>query len=260
MKGDGSKGKPRPNYASLAFHNPYNYALMGGVGAVGVMTGNWWMLIAGAGVEALWMLFAPDSTLLKKLVWDPKILEDQRDQVEDKFQQILDKLNQPLWNRFRWVVSSREGILRLSASNPSFTAELLRDELQKLDTLTLLYGDLACTLERYERYLNNVDLEAIEREARRLEGMVQGSTGEIARKNLAILDRRKEKLREIEEYMVQAQAQMGLIESTFQLLGDQVVTLQSPHELGGQLDELIDGVEAVRDVSRETERILQAEV
>lgn len=250
------KTKARPNYTELAFHNPYNYALMGGVGAIGVMTGNWWLLLAGAGMEALWMLFAPDSRLLQKAVWDPQFAASRTHHTEQKFQQLQQDLPDPHWGRFRWLLSTREEILRLSADNPSFTTELLREELDKLDTLTLLYGDLASTIVRYQAYLKKVDVQTLEREMRRLEG-TKGPTSDIVCKNLAILLRRKEKLREIDEYIPLAQAQMSLIESTFQLLADQVVTLQSPHELGSQLDELIDGVEAVRSVSREAEKLLQ---
>ncbi len=46
--------------------------------------------------------------------------------------------------------------------------------------------------------------------------------------------------------------------SLFRLLADQIVTMRSPQELCGQLDELLDGVEAVRQTSRQTEKLLQA--
>jgi hypothetical protein len=48
------------------------------------------------------------------------------------------------------------------------------------------------------------------------------------------------------------------MENTFRLLGDEIVTMQSPSELGTRLDELREGVEAVRQTTRETERFLQA--
>jgi hypothetical protein len=259
MSEDDSKGKARPPYARYAFHNPYNYALMGGVGATALMTGNWWMLIAGAGMEALWMLFGPDSKALRKLVWDKQFSEEQRAAAAAKLQQMMGRLSDQRRYSFERLLATRDEIMRLSANNPSFTADLLRGELAKLDTLSDLYVELATTAERYDEYLERVDLRDLERESRRLEDAIEGPAGDVARKNLQILDRRKEKLREISDYVTKAQAQMSLIESTFQLLADQVVTLQSPHELGGQLDELIDGVEAVRDVSREAEKILQTD-
>ena len=87
----------------------------------------------------------------------------------------------------------------------------------------------------------------------RLEGL-----SELAQKNLAILMKRREKLAEIRDFVSQAEAQMALIENAFQLLTDQIVTMRSPKELSGQLDELMDGVEAVRSTARETEALLEA--
>ena len=36
-----------------------------------------WLRLCGAGVEALWMLFAPDSRLLRKLWFDKRFTEEQ---------------------------------------------------------------------------------------------------------------------------------------------------------------------------------------
>jgi hypothetical protein len=40
------------------------------------------------------------------------------------------------------------------------------------------------------------------------------------------------------------------------LIGDQIVTMQSPQELTGQLDELLDGVESIKQTAADTERML----
>ena len=66
-----------------------------------------------------------------------------------------------------------------------------------------------------------------------------------------------DKLGEISQFISKARGQMNLIDNTFQLLADQIVTMRSPKELGGQLDELIDGVEAVRTTARETEALME---
>ncbi len=72
-----------------------------------------------------------------------------------------------------------------------------------------------------------------------------------------MLERRKAKYGEIRGYLSSARGQLELIENSFRLLADQIVTMQSPTELGGQLDELMDGVEAVRQTTRDTEKLLQ---
>jgi hypothetical protein len=61
---------------------------------------------------------------------------------------------------------------------------------------------------------------------------------------------------EIRRYLEVARGQLDLIENSFQLIADQIVTMQSPKELSGQLDELLDGVEAIRETVRDTEQIL----
>ncbi|HVT58289.1 MAG TPA: hypothetical protein VHR45_07800, partial [Thermoanaerobaculia bacterium] len=68
--------------------------------------------------------------------------------------------------------------------------------------------------------------------------------------------KRLEKLEEIRRYLAVARGQLDLIENSFQLIADQIVTMRSPQELSGQLDELLNGVEQVRETSRETERFL----
>jgi hypothetical protein len=76
-------------------------------------------------------------------------------------------------------------------------------------------------------------------------------------KNLGVLQARKAKVAEIRQYLVTVRGQQDLIENTFKLLADQIVTMRSPQELSGQLDELMDGVEAVRQTARETDKLLQ---
>jgi hypothetical protein len=44
---------------------------------------------------------------------------------------------------------------------------------------------------------------------------------------------------------------MELIEQTFRLLGDEILTMGSPRELGGRIDELRVAVDAVRETTME---------
>ncbi len=254
--------KKKVPYTKYAFQNPYNYAIMGGIASAAVLTGNWWLGLAGAGAEALWMLFAPDSRLLQKTWFDKrhKEEEDARRQAEldAKFKQL------PEVDAMRCLAlrEKQDQIQRLAAENPTFTTDLLSGELGKLDTLVHSFVELSVTCARYQEYLKSVDLDEIERDLRRyhqiLEQDPEDQKRELARKNLSVLDKRKEKYAEIRGYLSSARGQMELIENTFRLLADQIVTMRSPNELGGQLDELMDGVEAVSQTARETDRLLQA--
>ena len=251
----------KPPYARYAFWNPYNLAILGGFGSAAALTGNWWLGLAGAGVEALWMLFAPDSRLLR-VVWFDKVFAAEQDADRKKEMEIKFKaLPEQDAMRCMALQEKKEQIDRLAKENPSFTLELLGGELSKLDALVRSFIELSTTCARYRSYLESVDLNEIERDIRRYSQIAERSDGDkrtLAQKNLAVLEKRKEKYGEISGYLSSARGQMELIENTFRLLADQIVTMRSPTELGGQLDDLLDGVEAVKQTTRETDKLLQA--
>ena len=66
------------------------------------------------------------------------------------------------------------------------------------------------------------------------------------------------RMQEIRGYLSVARGQLDLIENSFQLIADQIVTMQSPTELSGQLDDLLDGVESIRQTAVDTEKFLSA--
>jgi hypothetical protein len=256
-----SDEKPRPPYAKYAFRNPYNYAVMGGFASAALLTGNWWLGLAGAGFEAIWMLFAPDSRLLRKTWFDKRHAEEEgvrkRAELDAKFKLL------PETEAMRCLAlrEKQEQINKLAEENPAFTVDLLSGELKKLDDLVQSFLELSVTCARYQDYLASVDVDEIERDLRRYHQILDRGEADkrtLAQKNIAVLEKRKEKYAEIRNYLSSARGQLELIENTFRLLADQIVTMRSPTELSGQLDELLDGVEAVRQTTRETEKLLQA--
>jgi hypothetical protein len=133
--------------------------------------------------------------------------------------------------------------------------------LTKTDRLVEAFIEMATTCSRYESYLDSTNLSELERDRRRWEAMVNeqsihDSQADIAAKNLAVIMKRFEKMKEINSYLTVARGQLDLIENSFQLIADQIVTMQSPQQLSGQLDELLDGVESIKQTAADTERIL----
>ena len=149
----------------------------------------------------------------------------------------------------------------LAEQNPSFTGELLRGELVKTHKLADSFLEMALTCARYERYLNAVDFNALDRDRARWQQRTASERipqpeRDIAKKNVAVIDKRIEKLRDIRNYLGVARGQLDLIDNSFQLIADQIVTMQSPAELSGQLDDLLDGVDSIRQTAADTEKIL----
>jgi hypothetical protein len=248
-------------YLKAAFANPYNLSLLlGGLIAAGV-TFSPFLAVIVVCLEALWLVFAPGSKLLQKLLWDPQFDRDKLAQAQAARAARVQVLAEHDGERVGSLVARQQEINRLAAENPSFTGELLRTELGKTDRLVESFIDMAVTCGRYEQYLESVDLAEMERSRQRWERVAQkGAPGDeetnIARKNLAVIMKRLDKMKEIHHYLMVARGQLDLIENSFQLIADQIVTMQSPQELTGQLDELLDGVESIKQTAADTERLL----
>ena len=248
-------------YFKYAFVNAYNLGLLGASFTVAAATQNWWIAAVGLGAEALWMLFAPDSILLRKLWFDKyhqSVLDQKRLQELDAKFAALPEGEAIRCRQLQWT---RDQILVLAKDNPAFTSDLLKTELAKLDQLVVCFIDLAGTCTRYSLYLQSVDINGIESELHRFQEQI-GNTAEddrrkVAQKNYAVLLERRDMYAEIGGDLQTARGQLDLIENTFRLLADKIVTMRSPAELSGQLDELIGGVESIRQTTRETEKFIR---
>jgi hypothetical protein len=251
----------KPSYLRLAFANPYNLSLFIGGVAASVLTANPIPAIIALGGEGLWLLHAPSSNFLRKTVWDPRLDQIQKVMDAKERERRIQSLPQTEQNRVRRLFAKQAEIDSLAAQNPSFTGDLLRGELVKTRKLAESFLEMALTCARYEQYLNAIDFNALDRDNQRWQQRaamekIQPQERDIAKKNVAVIQKRIEKLRDIRNYLGVARGQLDLIENSFQLIADQIVTMQSPAELSGQLDDLLDGVESIRQTAADTEKIL----
>ena len=248
-------------YLKMAFANPYNLSLLLGGVTASVLTGNPLPGLVALGGEALWLLHGSDSKTLRRILWDPR-LEKVRLAIEeqDRNEKMKD-LPENEQERVRVLVEREQQINKLAAQNPSFTGDLLRTELVKTHKLVESFLEMALTVNRYENYLASVDVKALERDSERWKQRAaaqQSSQAErdIAQKNCNVVQKRVERVHEITRYLGVARAQLDLIDNSFQLIADQIVTMQSPNELSGQLDDLLDGVDSIRQTAVDTEKLL----
>jgi hypothetical protein len=251
----------QPPYLRMAFANPYNLSLLVGGLATSVLTAAPVLGLLTLGLEGLWLLHAPDSRLLKKLLWDPKFERARSSTVAAERSTRMELLDRAARTRVEALFERQAEIQRLAAQNPSFAGDLLRTELGKTNRLVDAFLDMSLTCQRYEAYLANVDTNQLNADRKRYgliakAGAADDPEAQIAQKNINVTDKRLAKLAEIKHYLQVAKGQLDLIENSFQLLVEQIVTMQSPRELSGQLDELLDGVEAIRETTRDTEKLI----
>lgn len=253
----------KPSYLKYAFANPYNLTLLGGAVIASVLTLNPLIAVAALSVEGLWLLHGSQSRFMQRLLWDPMYEKEKLEFEQRKRMTQVEKLGQGGQRRVFELVEKEKQIQQLAMQNPSFTGDLLRNEIAKTHNLVNAFIDLAVTCARYENYLSSIDVGQLENTRRHWENLVKTGNKsdevelDIAKKNLAIIIKRIERVGEIKRYLKIAYGQTNLIENSFQLLADQIVTMQSPNELSGQLDELLDGVESIKETAKETEQILR---
>ena len=248
------RGPDEPPYARYAFLNPYNLSLLAGAGVAAAATGHWWMAVCGVAGEAMWMLFAPDSKLLQR-TWFDKVWNQRRaDAVQEALDAKLKQLEPMDQQRVLFLREQKKRIHTLAAENPSLTVELMGDELAKLDGLLDDFTDLALECTRGERHLATIDLKSMENSWHLYRGQVeQMPEGDkrraVAKKNMQVLEQRRNRWEDLRKSAQTARGQMDLMENTFKLLGDEIVTMSSPEDLGLRLEDLRIGVEAIREAT-----------
>lgn len=248
------RGADEPPYARYAFLNPYNLSLLAGAGVAAAATGHWWMAVCGVAGEAMWMLFAPDSKLLQRTWFDKIWNESRADALEEAFNAKLKQLEPMDQQRVLYLREQKKRIHQLAQENPSLTVDLMGEELAKLDGLLDDFMELALQCTRGERHIATIDVRSMENSWHLYRGQVeQMPEGDkrraVAKKNMAVLEQRRNRWEELRKSAQTARGQMDLMENTFKLLGDEIVTMSSPEALGLRLDDLRIGVEAIREAT-----------
>jgi hypothetical protein len=251
-----------PPYARYAFWNPYNLSLLAGVTATSAATGHWWLGLCAGAAEAIWMLFAPDSPVLRRLWFDRLWAEEKKAAHQLRQTQLFNLLPLPEQQRVYALGELYKRIHQLAEQNPSFTLDLLRNDLQKLDGLVDDFLEMAHTCSRYEQHLRTIDVGYLEQQLRYYSEQIQqyppgDERRSVAQNNLNVSLQRKDRYGELNRHLQTARGQMDLLENTFRLLADDIVTMHNPAELSDRLDDLRAGVEAVRETSRDTDQLLQ---
>ena len=259
MREDDPRARP---YARYAFLNPYNLTLFAAGIATGILTGHTWLVVITCAAELLWMIFAPDSKLLQRLWFDRSFAAAKRLEDADRRKERIGLLAPNDSARLAQLCGHKQVIERLAKENPSLTVELLHDELAKLDELLDDFVELGVSAVRGEQHSATFDFAAMRRSWQIYEHQLRNHGAgdprrDVAEKNLEVLRQRRRRFDDLCRTVQVARGQMELIEQTFRLLGDEIMTMASPHELGGRIEELRVAVDAVRETANEELVVLE---
>ena len=254
-----AEGSGRPNYLKAAFLNVYNLSLLGGAAIASVLTADPLIFVAAAAGEALWLTFGPEIKRFQRAVRAAD--QEGRDREDrERVEALMKELPERDWQRAKALDELRHEIQRDMQNNPSFQAILLQSELDKLSQLQISFVKLATGCQRAETYLGQVDTRELERQMqaqnRLAENATDESVKELAQKNATVLEKRLATIKDIQAFLARARGQMTLIENTVRLLRDQALTMTSPDQLTEQLNDLLTGVDAVAQSSKDAEAMI----
>lgn len=254
-EGDIERSRDPSASASLtryAFANPYNLSLLAGALCASAASGEGWIAACAGAAEAAWLLLAPESPWLCRVVLEPMRADAARARFEARVAQGLSALSPEGQVRARALIEQRARLDELARDNPSLATVLVQAELDKLDELVLDFVDQAKVAERTERHLAGVDRRAMEAAWSVHEAEVRGlregdPRREVAAKNLAVLRQRADRHADLARALGTARGQMELIENTLRLLADEIITMAGPAELGQRIEGLRVAVGAIRE-------------
>jgi len=261
-------------YYKEAFNETANIVGLVIVGALSAATLNPVPLFIGAGLEALYMLFVPDSKPYKRLVdLKKRIAEKEEEENTEKLSKEmklanLEKRDSNLFSRYKKLRKIHNEIFERSNQPGKKTADLMNPELEKINYLLDSYVNFLDTYVQYKEYLGKVNEKAIQSDIDRLNkeifDMTMSKKGakkndelkKLKQKNVDILIKRKERITQMGNTLSTINAQLEIIEDTLHLINDQMVSFQSPESMGVDLDELVSGVENTEQAIAETNKFL----
>jgi hypothetical protein len=238
----------RPNFLKAAFFNVYNLSLLGGAGLAALATQDWLIGVGALALEALWLVVGPDLKPFQRAVKETARQEAEKAE-QARVEGLLGQLTGRDFQRAKALDELRREVERDIGQNPSFSAVLLRTELEKLGQLYQSFVKIAHACQQSEAYLSTVSEKELTRQLEAQQALERNHTDaalvDLAKKNAQVLEKRLTAVRDIRVFLQRARGQMNLIENSVRLLRDQALTMTSPTQLTEQLDGLLTSVDAV---------------
>ncbi|MBI4509303.1 MAG: hypothetical protein HY698_06680 [Deltaproteobacteria bacterium] len=233
-----------------AFANQYNYILLGATGLFGLAAFSWTPLVIGAGLEALWLTFGPDTPFFRR--WAAKQeSQEERQRAEEEATAVLAILDPRYQVRFQGIARQAERIRELAAGNTSFEAGLVDKEMEKLGKALHSFLKMAVLHQRMRTYLENTNEDEILRDIARLEkDLSREKNNEVKasiRDSLGLAEKRaKQHARLMASFKVLS-LKMETLEKSLKYLESHIIGMGKHEELTSEIDDIVVGVELVVD-------------
>lgn len=254
-----SEAKRKKGLFRRAFANQYNYILLGGAGLFALATFSWLPLVVGAGIEALWLTFGPDSGFFRRWV-EKQETSEARDRFAAQAATALATLDAGYVSRFKQLEELAAEISQLAADNPSLENDLIADEMKKLGSLLSSFLQMALVHQRLGEYIGDNSETEIQREINRLERALQSENNRQVqsslRQNLALEEKRMRQHGKIASAFKVVTIKMDTLEKAFRYLRSHILAIGKHEELASEIDDLVVGVDSVAELQAETDPVM----
>jgi hypothetical protein len=255
------------NYVKEAAKEPLNIWGMVGFVAASVFAATqggiietfaWVPLAAGVASEGLYLATLPATLAYRRLV-------DRRARQKELIdrQRQRDQLITTFDPRERDAVAYLSWMRKQIYENyQKFTrGTLLPERIQTLDVFWESYVDMLDTYRRRKNHLRSTNLNQIRNQIQQTERSIAQAPDETTRRlyeqNLEFLQKRLQNYNGMETSMKRVEAQLQSIESFFQLVNDEVMTMQSPEQITSlDFDSLLSSIELTKEILEETAPVM----
>jgi hypothetical protein len=255
------------NYVKEAAKEPMNIWGMVGFVAASVFAATqggvietfaWVPLAVGAAGEGLYLATLPATLAYRRLV-DRRARQKElaeRHRRRDQLITTFDPREREAVNYLSWMRK------QIYDNYQKFTrGTLLPERIQTLDVFWESYVDMLDTYRRRKNHLRSTNLNQIRNQIQQTERSISDAPDETTRRlyeqNLEFLQKRLQNYNGMETSMKRVEAQLQSIESFFQLVNDEVMTMQSPEQITSlDFDSLLSSIELTKEILEETAPVM----
>lgn len=247
------------NFTREAFLHPFNLGFLFTaaltaffVNDIGLMSN--FVFTMAIGIELVYLGVIPKTDAFKRLVLS-RAVKEKPTKLKEK--ELFYNLNTQSQKRFLVLKHISDKIQSNFNKFPYTSKGLTGSIQQKIDDLLSNYIAMLDSYERYEAYIRATREADLELEIAELMDELNSIDSEklrqIKNRRLAIIRKRREKLKVARERLQICESQLETIEDAVRYIYEQSITMANPEQIGFQLDNLLNDVEETVNIVEDLE-------
>jgi len=219
----------------------------------------WWgPLIAGAIAETLYLSTLPNTPGYKRLV-DQRMrrrMLAERNRKREELVKTFDPRQREAVEYLRWMKN------QIYQNYKKFTGVAeVPERIETLDLYWESYVDLLDNYRRRKNHMRSINRQTIQNQIQQAERAIASAPDDDTRRlfqtNLEFLQKRTQTYDDMERSMKRVEAQLQSIESFFNLVNDQVITMPTPEHISSlDFESLLSSIELTKEILDETAPIM----